>query len=84
MGRFAREHVEQTYTLRAEAAAYLEFLNKVAEALRQGKLAPPPPYDQADLAASVMVTLSDLPLGSTFGLETVRDALRSATEEGVP
>lgn len=84
MGRFAREHVEQTYTLRAEAAAYLEFLNKVAEALRQGKLAPPPPYDQADLAASVMVTLSDLPLGSTFGLETVRDALRSTTEEGVP
>jgi hypothetical protein len=82
MGRFAREHVERTYTLAAEAAAYLEFLNKVAKALQLGELAPPPPYDQADLAASIMATLTDLPLGTTFGLETVRDALRNATEEG--
>jgi hypothetical protein len=29
-----------------------------------------------------MSTLSDLPLGTTFGLETVREALKSATEEG--
>jgi glycosyltransferase involved in cell wall biosynthesis len=80
IGRFAREHVEETYSLRAEAAAYIEFLHRVLEGLRQGKLTPPPPYDQADLAAAIMATLSDLPLGSTFGLETVREALRSATD----
>jgi glycosyltransferase involved in cell wall biosynthesis len=84
MGRFAREHVEETYSLRAEARAYLDFLGEVVGALRRGDLAAPPPYDQADLAAAVMATLSDLPLGDTFGLETVREALRSATEEGVP
>lgn len=80
MGRFARRHVEETYSLRAEALAYLSFINQVTEALRQGALEPPPPYDQADLAASIMATLSDMPLGSTFGLETIREALRSATE----
>jgi hypothetical protein len=41
----------------------------------------PPPYEQADLAAAITATISDLPLGGTFGLETVREALRSATEE---
>ena len=84
IGGFAREHVEAAYNLRAEARAYLDFLNEVVGALRRGDLAPPPPYDQADLAAAVMATLSDLPLGDTFGLETVREALRSATEENVP
>jgi glycosyltransferase involved in cell wall biosynthesis len=82
MGRFAREYVEETYSLKAEAEAYLDFLNEVAQAVRKGTLAPPPPYDQADLAASIMASISDLPLGSTFGLETVREALRSASEEG--
>jgi glycosyltransferase involved in cell wall biosynthesis len=80
MGRFAREHVEAVYSLEAEASAYLAFLEQVLDARRQGTLAPPPPYDQADLAASIMATLSDLPLSGTFGLETVREALRSATE----
>jgi glycosyltransferase involved in cell wall biosynthesis len=84
MGRFAREHVEKTYNLRAEAKAYIEFLSEVAAAVRKGSLAPPPPYEQADLAASIMASISDLPLGSTFGLETVREALRSASEEGHP
>jgi glycosyltransferase involved in cell wall biosynthesis len=82
LGRFAREHVEETYSLEAEAKAYLEFLDEVARAVRKGTLAPPPPYDQADLAASIMASISDMPLGSTFGLETVREALRSASEEG--
>jgi hypothetical protein len=79
MGRFAREHVEAHYKLTDEAAAYRAFLQKVLEARRRGELAPPPPFDRADLAASVMASLSDLPLGSTFGLETVREALREAT-----
>jgi glycosyltransferase involved in cell wall biosynthesis len=83
MGRFARKHVEETYSLHAEATAYLAFLEEVHGGLREGKLAPPPPFQQADLAASVATTISDLPLGGTFGLETVREALRSATEEGV-
>ena len=82
MGRFAREHVQAHYTLQAEAEAYLSFLEQVVRARREGTLAPPPPYDQGDLAAAIMTTLSDLPLGSTFGLETVRACLRSATEEG--
>lgn len=80
MGRFAREHVEAVYSLPAEAAAYRAFLQQVLEARRQGVLVPPPPYEQADLAASIMATLSDLPLAGTFGLESVREALRSATE----
>jgi glycosyltransferase involved in cell wall biosynthesis len=84
MGRFAASHVERSYTLRAEAAAYIDFLKRVSEAVRQGKLATPPPYDRADLAASIMATVSDLPLGPTFGLETVREALRSATQEDGP
>jgi hypothetical protein len=81
MGRFARVHVEETYSLRAEAEAYIEFLTDVAGAIRKGRLETPPPYDQADLAASIMASISDLPLGATFGLETVREALRSASEE---
>lgn len=79
IGRFAREHVEAVYSLAAEASAYLDFLNQVLEGRRQGILAPPPPYDQADLAASIMATLSDLPLSGTFGLETLREALASVT-----
>jgi len=82
MGRFAKEHVEGTYSLRAEAAAYLAFLEEVLAGLREGKVAHPPPFEQADLAAAITTTLSDLPLGDTFGLETVRAALRSATEDG--
>jgi len=82
MGRFAKEHVEETYSLRAEAAAYLAFLEEVLAGLREGKVAHPPPFEQADLAAAITATLSDLPLGDTFGLETVRAALRSATEDG--
>jgi glycosyltransferase involved in cell wall biosynthesis len=83
MGRFASQHVEETYSLQAEADAYLTFLQRVIDARRQGILEPPPPYDQADLAAAIMSTLSDLPLGTTFGLETVREALKSATETDV-
>lgn len=79
MGRFAREHVEAYYKLDDEADAYAAFLEKVLAAKRAGALAPPPPYDQADLAASVMTTISDLPLGTTFGLEDVRQALKDAT-----
>ena len=75
MGRFAREHVESYYKLEDEADAYMAFLEKVAAARREGTLAPPPPYDQADLAASVMTSIADMPLGSTFGLETVRETL---------
>ena len=82
MGRFAREHVEEIYGLRAEASAYLAFLEEVLAGLRDGKVTAPPPFEQADLAASIATTISDLPLGGTFGLETVREALRSATEEG--
>ncbi len=84
MGRFARQHVEATYSLRAEAAAYLSFLEEVLAGLRAGKVTAPPPFEQADLAASVVATISDLPLGGTFGLETVREALLSATEDGTP
>lgn len=80
MGRFAREHVESYYKLEDEADAYMAFLDEVASARRAGTLAPPPPYDRADLAASVMTTIADLPLGSTFGLETVRRTLRDVTE----
>ena len=80
MGRYAREHVEETYGLRAEANAYLAFLEEVLAGLRAGKVAPPPPFEQADLAGSITATVSDMPLGGTFGLETVREALRSATE----
>jgi glycosyltransferase involved in cell wall biosynthesis len=80
MGRYAREHVESYYKLEDEADAYMEFLEKVAHARQAGTLAPPPPYDQADLAASVMTTVADMPLGSRFGLETVREVLRDVTE----
>ncbi len=83
MGRFAREHVEASYKLQDEADAYMAFLRKVAEARRRGELVPPPPFDQADLASAIMSTLSDMPLGETFGLENVREFLRSSTEEGV-
>jgi hypothetical protein len=79
MGRFAREHVEAHYKLSDEARAYAEFLAKVLEARDRGELEPPPPYDQADLAAAVANAVSDLPLGKTFGLEDVRNALRDAT-----
>jgi glycosyltransferase involved in cell wall biosynthesis len=79
MGRFAREHVESYYKLEDEADAYMEFLERVVAARREGRLADPPPYDQADLAASVMTSVADMPLGATFGLETVREALRDAT-----
>ena len=40
----------------------------------------PTPYDQADLAASVMTTIADMSLGKTFGLETVRETLRDVAE----
>ncbi|GMR23613.1 MAG: glycosyltransferase family 4 protein [Acidobacteriota bacterium] len=79
MGRFAREHVESFYKLEDEADAYMAFLTKVVAARHEGTLAPPPPYDQADLAASVMTSISDMPLGTTFGLETVRETLRDVT-----
>ena len=82
MGRYAREHVEETYSLRAEAKAYLAFLEEVLAGLHAGTVAPPPPFEQADLAAAITATISDMPLGGTFGLETVREALRSATEDG--
>ena len=82
MGRFAREHVESFYKLEDEADAYMAFLEKVVAARREGTLAPPPPYDQADLAASVMTSIADMPVGSTFGLETVREMLRDLTEQG--
>jgi hypothetical protein len=58
----------------------LAFLEEVLDGLRAGRVTAPPPYDQADLAAAITATISDLPLGETFGLETVREALRSATE----
>lgn len=80
MGRYAREHVEAHYKLEDEARAYLTFLERVVEARRRGELAAPPPYDQIDLASAILSTVSDMPLGRAFGLETVRQALRSATE----
>ncbi|HSF16585.1 MAG TPA: glycosyltransferase family 4 protein [Vicinamibacteria bacterium] len=78
MGRFAREHVEAGYKLSDEADAYVAFLERVLEAKNRGELRSPPPYDESDLAAAVVTSLSDLPLGSTFGLETVREVLRDA------
>lgn len=80
MGRFAREHVEAHYKLTDEAAAYRDFLERVVDARRRGALAAPPPFDRSDLAASVVASIADLPLGRTFGLETVREALTDATE----
>ena len=59
----------------------MAFLEKVVAARKAGTLADPPPYDRADLAASVMTTVADMPLGTTFGLETVRDALRDVTHQ---
>jgi glycosyltransferase involved in cell wall biosynthesis len=79
MGRFAREHVEAQYKLSDEASAYAEFLRRVAEARRRGELRAPPPYEQADLAAAIAATIADMPLGRTFGLEHVREALVDAT-----
>jgi hypothetical protein len=79
MGRFAREHVEAHYKLSDEASAYAEFLRKVDFARRRGELEPPPPYDQADLAAAIAAALADMPLGRTFGLEHIREALSDAT-----
>ena len=83
MGRFAREHVEASYKLEDEADAYMAFLRKIVEARRRGELAPPVPFDQADLASAIMATFSDMPLGNTFGLENMREFLRSSTEEGI-
>jgi glycosyltransferase involved in cell wall biosynthesis len=79
MGRFAREHVEAQYKLSDEASAYAEFLKKVAEARRRGELQAPPPYEQADLAAAIAAGIADMPLGRTFGLEHLREALFDAT-----
>lgn len=79
IGRFAREHVEDEYKLSDEARAYRQFLVRVHEARRRGELAPPPPYDQADLAAAIATSIADLPLGRTFGLENLREALREVT-----
>ena len=79
MGRFAREHVEAQYKLSDEASAYAEFLKKVAEARRRGELQAPPPYEQADLAAAIAASIADMPLGRTFGLEHLREALSDAT-----
>jgi glycosyltransferase involved in cell wall biosynthesis len=79
MGRFAREHVESHYKLSDEARAYASFLHRVLEAIERGEVWTPPPYDQADLAMSITTSVSDLPLGTTFGVEHVREALRDAT-----
>jgi glycosyltransferase involved in cell wall biosynthesis len=79
MGRFASEYVEASYKLEDEAAAYRDFLERVVQARRKGELAPPPEYDRIDLAASILATISDMPLGRTFGLETVREVLRDVT-----
>jgi hypothetical protein len=79
MGRFAREHVEAQYKLSDEASAYAEFLKKVAAARRRGELRAPPPYEQADLAAVIAAGIADMPLGRTFGLEHLREALFDAT-----
>ena len=75
MGRFACEHVEAHYKLSDEASAYADFLRKVAEARRRGELQAPPPYEQADLAAAIAAGIADMPLGRTFGLEHLREAL---------
>lgn len=79
MGRFARDHVESHYKLSDEAHAYAEFLQRVLEAKNRGEVWTPPPYDQADLAMAIASTLSDMPLGATFGLEHIRGTLRDAT-----
>jgi glycosyltransferase involved in cell wall biosynthesis len=79
MGRFAREHVEAHYKLSDEASAYADFLRKVAEARHRGELQAPPPYEQADLAAAIAAGIADMPLGRTFGLEHLREALVDAT-----
>ncbi len=79
MGRFAQEHVEAQYKLSDEASAYAAFLKKVAEARHQGELQAPPPYDQADLAAAIAAGIADMPLGRSFGLEHLREALEDAT-----
>jgi glycosyltransferase involved in cell wall biosynthesis len=79
MGRFAQEHVESHYQLSDEARAYKEFLERVVEARKRGEVWSPPPYDQADLAMGIATTVSDLPLGTTFGVEHIRNALRDAT-----
>ncbi len=81
MGRFAREHVESYYKLEDEADAYMAFLEKVVAARQEGTLVPPPPYDRADLAASVMTSIADMPLGTTFGLETVRKTLNDVRDQ---
>lgn len=79
MGRFAREHVESHYKLSDEARAYASFLERVLEAKNRGEVWTPPPYEQADLPMTIATTLSDMPLGTTFGLENIREALRDAT-----
>ena len=77
--RMAEAHVEAQYKLSDEASAYAEFLKKVAAARRRGELHAPPPYEQADLAAAIAAGIADLPLGRTFGLEHLREALFDAT-----
>ena len=84
MGGFAKEYVESRYRLVDEADAYMAFLERVASARERGELSDPPPFDQADLAAAIMASISDMPLGGTFGLESVRRALVSATEPQRP
>src|SRR3990172_11270085 len=79
MGRFAREHEEAQYKLSDEASAYAEFLKKVAEARRRGELQAPPPYEQANLPPAIAAGIADMPLGRTFGLEHLREALFDAT-----
>lgn len=79
MGRFAKEHVEAHYKLSDEASAYADFLRKIVEARRRGELRAPPPYEQADLAAAIASTIADMPLGRTFGLEHIREALVEVT-----
>lgn len=83
MGQYAKAYVESKYRLEDEADAYMAFLERVVEARRRGELADPPPFDQADLAASVMASITDMPLGRTFGLESVRQLLASAADPEV-
>ena len=70
--------MEAQYKLSDEASAYADFLRKVAAARRRGVQAPPP-YEQADLAAAIAAGIADMPLGRTFGLEHLRQALVDAT-----
>ena len=79
MGNFAMEHVASYYKLEHEAEAYLTFLQKVLSARHAGTLKSPPPYDQADLASTVMTHLNDLPTGKTFGIETLRELLEDVS-----